>query len=45
MGAAEAKRITVEGTDMDAPETINGKRERAPVGGGDGLGYPHPIVG
>ena len=33
MDAAEAKRISVVGGDMDASETTAGKRERAPVEG------------
>ena len=33
MDVAKANRIPVGSDDMDTPETVSGKRERAPVGG------------
>ena len=45
MDAAEANPIPVGGGDVDTSGTVRGGRKRAPVGGGEGIGYSHPIVG
>ena len=42
VAAAEATRAATEGGVMDTSETVTGRGERAPAGGGgDGLGYSH----